>query len=155
MAPSLTTSASAPRTNIRRATDAALQASEERRELAERATGIGVFDWDLAGGRVIWSSEVYRLHGLPLDVPASAEAWLESLHPDDRARIQTAVDALRVTPNGESEVPRDTLIDNEYRVVLPDGMVGLWRRVAARRRHRVASPEVVAAGLTAENVEAL
>ena len=137
MAPSLTTSASPPRTNIRRATDAALQASEERRELAERATGIGVFDWDLAGGRVIWSSEVYRLHGLPLDVPASAEAWLESLHPDDRARIQTAVDALRVTPNGESEVPRDTLIDNEYRVVLPDGTI---RWIASRVRV-IAAPD--------------
>jgi branched-chain amino acid transport system permease protein len=38
---------------------------------------------------------------------------------------------------------------------LPDGMVGLWRRITARRRHIVASPETVAAGLTAENVEAL
>src|SRR5229473_2812965 len=38
---------------------------------------------------------------------------------------------------------------------MPDGMVGLWRRVTARRRHTVASPETVAAGLTAENVEAL
>jgi branched-chain amino acid transport system permease protein len=38
---------------------------------------------------------------------------------------------------------------------LPDGMVGLWRRVTARRRHVVTSPETVAAGLTAENVEAL
>jgi branched-chain amino acid transport system permease protein len=38
---------------------------------------------------------------------------------------------------------------------LPDGMVGLWRRVSARRRHKVESPETVAAGLTAENVEAL
>jgi hypothetical protein len=34
-------------------------------------------------------------------------------------------------------------------------MVGLWRRFTARRRHAVASPETVAAGLTAENVEAL
>jgi branched-chain amino acid transport system permease protein len=38
---------------------------------------------------------------------------------------------------------------------MPDGMVGLWRRVTARRRHVVTSPETVAAGLTAENVEAL
>jgi branched-chain amino acid transport system permease protein len=38
---------------------------------------------------------------------------------------------------------------------MPDGMVGLWRRVTARRRHTVTSPETVAAGLTAENVEAL
>jgi branched-chain amino acid transport system permease protein len=38
---------------------------------------------------------------------------------------------------------------------MPDGMVGVWRRIAARRRRKVELPETVAAGLTAENVEAL
>jgi PAS domain S-box-containing protein len=131
MAPSSSLSTSRSRTSVRRATDAALRASEERRELAERATGIGVFDWDLAGGRFTWSSEIYRLHGLPLNPPATPETWLECLHPDDRPRIQAAVEAIHRSPNGETDLPRDTVIDDEYRVLLPDGAV---RWIASRVR---------------------
>jgi branched-chain amino acid transport system permease protein len=38
---------------------------------------------------------------------------------------------------------------------LPDGMVGLWRRFRFRARRSVEPPEAVAAGLKAENIEAL
>jgi PAS domain-containing protein len=75
--------------------NAALRASEERRELAERATGVGVFDWDLVTDQMVWSAEIYRLHGLDPDTPPTHEAWRAAVHPDDRVPIQAAVAAMK------------------------------------------------------------
>jgi hypothetical protein len=40
--------------------------AEEWRDLAEHATGVGAFEWDIAAGRFSSSPEVYRLHGVDL-----------------------------------------------------------------------------------------
>jgi PAS domain-containing protein len=46
--------------------EAAIQASEARLQLAQSAANIGVFDWDIAARKGIWSPELERLWGLPL-----------------------------------------------------------------------------------------
>ena len=113
-----------------RGTDAASRASEERRELSEMATGVGLFELDLAGNGGTWSTEIYRLHGIPRATPPSSQAWLAAIHPDDRARIQVAVAAL-IAAAHQSPSARDDLWEDEYRVVLPDGVV---RWIASRVR---------------------
>jgi PAS domain S-box-containing protein len=111
-------------------TDAALRASGERRELAEMATGVGVFELDLAGNGGTWSTEIYRLHGIPSATQPSSQAWLAAVHPDDRVRIQVAVAAL-IEAAHQSPSARYDLWEDEYRVVLPGGVV---RWIASRVR---------------------
>lgn len=99
-------------------------------ENAERATGVGIFSWDLATDSVDWSPEVYRLHGLPPNMPRTFAATLATIHPDDRASIEATVDALRIADIGVGALV-DDFIELEYRVVLPDGSV---RWLARRAR---------------------
>jgi PAS domain S-box-containing protein len=58
---------------------------------------IGVWSWDLAKNRIVWSSNVERIHGLP---PGSFDGTMsefeERIHPDDRAVVSKEIqDALR------------------------------------------------------------
>jgi diguanylate cyclase (GGDEF)-like protein/PAS domain S-box-containing protein len=82
----------------------------ERREEAERLrhserllaetqqlAQIGSWDYDLAGGRMTWTDEMYRLVGLvPGSIPPSEELCLAVTHPEDRAMLRaTSAEALR------------------------------------------------------------
>jgi len=99
----------------RKQREADLLQANERLGLAQRASRSGVWDWDIASGKLNWSDEFFRLFGLdPRTVTASFDTWRAVVHPDDlldaEARIQAAV------------VQRQSLT-NEYRIVLPDGTV--------------------------------
>ncbi len=67
----------------------------ERRAFAVAGAGDIVFDWDVAADRVFVSPEMEQNLGLKrgsLDGPASK--WLEVIHPFDRDRYRTVLDAV-------------------------------------------------------------
>jgi len=93
----------------------ALQSSEERYSLAQKAANIGSWDWDIVTGRLVWSDRIEPMFGLVRgQFDGTYEAFLECLHPDDR---QSVIDA--VTACVESK--EDYRI--EHRIVWPDGTV--------------------------------
>jgi signal transduction histidine kinase/PAS domain-containing protein len=123
------------------AVTAALRASEERLGLAQRATAMGVFDWDLATGTLTWSDEIYRLHGLSADAPPTYERWLAAVHPEDRPAaeafgrgvFEVRRDAAAPGRDGggaDAGAP-DEMMEGEYRVMLPGGEL---RWIASRVR---------------------
>lgn len=79
-----------------REAQAELRASEQRLQLAKQAAGIGVWDWDLTTGRIDWSPEVYDLLGIDRSTPPERlfPAWVEALHPEDRAEYEPIVQAV-------------------------------------------------------------
>ncbi len=94
---------------------AALQASESRFRLATLATNDGVWDHDLATGRVWWNENYNRLFGPRPYASATSQAWwLDKIHPDDRQSVSRAYDAAL---RGSED--RWTL---EYRFIRPDGV---------------------------------
>jgi len=55
---------------------------------------VGSWELDLTANRLIWSDEVYRIFGIePQAFGASYEAFLDSVHPDDRATVNNAYTA--------------------------------------------------------------
>ena len=76
----------------RKQAEAALRESEQRLDLAVRAHGVGIFDWDISSGRVLWSEEEERLFGLePGTFDGRIEGWRELVAPEDFAAIQSQV----------------------------------------------------------------
>ncbi len=100
------------------------QSLREQRTLlaeAQKVAGLGCWEWDPASGRVIWSEQLYRIYGLePGSFEPSFEAYLERLHPDDRAQIGAVVARALLEGHGFTV---------EERIVRPDGGVRQLRTV--------------------------
>ncbi|HET8997268.1 MAG TPA: PAS domain S-box protein, partial [Acetobacteraceae bacterium] len=99
----------------RKQTEQTLRSSEEHLRLAQEAAGIGTWDWDIAGDRIHWSPQMFRLLGCePFDGSAEAlfAVWSERLHPDDR-------DAANANARAHSRNVRP--FAQEFRIMRPDG----------------------------------
>jgi len=80
---------------------------------AQEIAHLGSWDLDLAGNRLTWSDEVYRIFGLqPREFAATYEAFLDRVHPEDRAKVDAAY-------TGSLRENRDRY-DIEHRVVRKD-----------------------------------
>ncbi len=65
---------------------ARIQVSEERLAFALDGAGYGVWDWDIAGGTVLYSERWLQMHGFNReDIPERLEGWEHRVHPDDVA----------------------------------------------------------------------
>jgi|RhiMethySRZTD1v2_1073278.scaffolds.fasta_scaffold01619_12 PAS domain S-box-containing protein len=135
-------------------TDAAVREANERRlSLALAAGRMGAWDWDIGSGRVSWSSELERVHGLePGTFAGTFEGFRRDVYPADADRLGKAIAGVLAAP--------DTNYDVEYRILRrdgtlrwlhatgrvltdsggrPDRMVGVCRDVTERKRAEEAS----------------
>jgi PAS domain S-box-containing protein len=105
---------------------AALIRSEETYAKAEEIAHIGSWDWNILTGDLRWTDEIYRIFGQePQSFGATYEAFLESIHPDDRQKVVDAVNAAveddSVAYQVEHRVVRAK--DNHIRIVQERGKV--------------------------------
>jgi two-component system cell cycle sensor histidine kinase/response regulator CckA len=90
-----------------------LRGSEERLRLAVDAAQMGLWEWDMVSNRVSWDAKKYDVFGLAYgSFAGTKEAFLELVHPDDRAMLETAI--TRAVEDGAP-------YQNEFRIVAPAG----------------------------------
>ena len=92
----------------------ALRGIEERLRLAVTGAALGAWHWNLGTGELVWSDRCLAVFGIPSGTPMSYEKFLAALHPDDRARADTAV---------QRALQERTGYDVEVRSLWPDGTV--------------------------------
>lgn len=69
-----------------------LKRNEQRLRLSLEAAKAGAWEWDLQSGENYWSNELWAVYGLePHSCEPSYQAWLQSIHPQDRDRAAEAV----------------------------------------------------------------
>ena len=92
----------------------ALRKSEERFQLATRATNDAVWDWDLATNLMWWNDGVSNLFGYPAEAVKPDATWRDrNIHEDDRNRVVESVHTVM-----ESQ---DQFWWSEYRFRRADG----------------------------------
>jgi PAS domain S-box-containing protein len=115
----------------RKQTEERLARLLERLELAARAGGLGVWDWDPVTDEAAWDERVYELFGIPRGVRVTYERWLSAIHPEDRA---VCTDTVRRALDGE--IPYDI----EFRVVRPEGGVRVLKALGQVLRDEAGRP---------------
>ncbi|MEA2230903.1 MAG: hypothetical protein QOD83_719 [Solirubrobacteraceae bacterium] len=68
-----------------------LRRSEARLAEAQRVAMVGSWEWEIASDTIEWSDELCRIFGIEHGVHHSFETFMESVHPDDRAHVQSLV----------------------------------------------------------------
>ena len=104
----------------RKKSENALRESEEMLRRSQEIAHLGSWELDLVEDELKWSDEVYRIFGLkPQEFGATYEAFLASVHPDDRAAVDAAYSgSLREGKDGYEIEHRVVRKDNgEIRVV--------------------------------------
>jgi PAS domain S-box-containing protein len=95
--------------------EVALERSEERYALAQRAANIGSWDWNIETSELVWSDTIEPLFGFKKgEFGATYEDFLECVHPDDRQYVIDSVDSC-VEHGGDYSI--------EHRIVWPDGTI--------------------------------
>ena len=75
-------------------TNAALEETALRLQFAVRGGDLGLWDWDVPSGRVTYSERWAEMLGYtPREIEPNVSSWERLLHPDDRLRIQPALEA--------------------------------------------------------------
>jgi PAS domain S-box-containing protein len=92
----------------------ALNVSQERLFFATEGANLGIWNWNVVTGELIWTDRCKALFGIPIEETMSYQRFSEALHPDDRARTDAAVNAA-LADRTDYEV--------EYRSLWPDGSV--------------------------------
>ncbi len=82
---------------------------------AQRMASLGNWEWNIETGELWWSDEIYRIFGQsPRSAAVTYDAFLQTVHPDDRDLLQQAVDEALYS---------GAEYDLEHRIVRPDGSV--------------------------------
>jgi PAS domain S-box-containing protein len=107
----------------RRRAEMELRGAEERLRLATEAGRVGLLDWNVLTDEIRCSGAMSEIYGYPQgEFNPSYEEFLERVHPDDRGRVRSTLDAA-VAAGAPHEL--------EFRIVRPAGDI---RRVHAKGR---------------------
>lgn len=93
----------------------AIAESDDRLMLACEAHKIGIFEWDVASGKLNWFANTEPLLGLPSGTLSDYDAWQEVVFPEDRELFAKRLEAAIWS--------RAEQIGLFYRLCLPDGSI--------------------------------
>jgi PAS domain S-box-containing protein len=111
----------------RKRVENALRESEERLRLALDASRAGCWAWDAKSSVSKWDERFRALYDFPPGAPSRFEEWIERLHPEDRARILSRIEAL-------SGASGDDHWSEEFRSLSPEGRVRWHQNLGQAQR---------------------
>ncbi|MBW4527565.1 MAG: PAS domain S-box protein [Phormidium tanganyikae FI6-MK23] len=103
----------------RKQIEAELEETEERLRLAIESAELGTWDFNLITSRLIWNDACKAMFGVPIDAEITYETIERGMHPEDRDRVNQAVQAVLDRQNEGDQVI-------EYRIISQSDGVERW-----------------------------
>jgi len=106
-----------------------LDEHQSRMDIALNFSAIGVWDFNIETGQLVWDSRMFALYGIePAHEDLTYATWVNALHPEDSVAAEAAV---------SEAIANQTQFDTRFRICLPDGSIrwirGAGQVVASRR----------------------
>jgi diguanylate cyclase (GGDEF)-like protein/PAS domain S-box-containing protein len=102
-----------------------LTAVSHRLGLALEASRIGIWELDLASGKIAWDERMYQIYGVNREVAACYEVWKSRVHPEDLAASDEAL---------AKAIEQDTLYETQFRIIRDGGEIRHIRTVGTISR---------------------
>jgi DNA-binding NarL/FixJ family response regulator len=84
----------------------------KRYHLAQKAGGIGTFDWNIQKDEILWTEELEKIYGLPEQgFGGKYENWIQLLYPEDRERVDEEI---------KKSIKDHTDWNDFFRIIWPD-----------------------------------
>lgn len=113
----------------------ALRESEGRLKLATTAAQLGIWDWNLESGSLVWDDTVFEIYGLKwTDGTRTKQLWEASIHEDDRQRV---IERLNTAIRAENSY------ETEYRIIRPDCSIRIIKSFGAIIRENSTAIRVI------------
>lgn len=93
----------------------------QRLEIATYSSGVGIWEYDTAAGRLTWDATMFSLYGVPTDTDLVFNSWADRLHPEDRERAVSEIN--EVFTSGKK-------FDTTFRIITPAGEIKHLRAAA-------------------------
>jgi PAS domain S-box-containing protein len=94
----------------RKRDEQAISEGEQRLRIAKDAARLGIYEYDVATGSILWDARVREFWGVSPDAPVTIDTFFSGLRPDDRAQTQALLERA-LDPGGSGEYYA------EYRVI--------------------------------------
>ena len=95
----------------RRQAEEELRASAERLSLATHVSKIGVWDFNLEKGVLVWDNQMFEIYGVdPAQFSGTVDDWKNALHPDDLENE---------TAKLQESIQEDVEFNTEFRIIIP------------------------------------
>lgn len=92
-----------------------IEDTNTRMSLATESGGIGIWEYNLESGVLLWDAWMFKLYGLTHEEQEQTyDLWLKYLHPEDKQATEQAVD---------DAIASQTILDTEFRIIWSDGSV--------------------------------
>jgi len=89
-----------------------LDNSNERLKVAKEAAQIGVFEFNVKTGQLIWDTQMFLLYDRdPRTFSGTVSEWKDSLHPQDRQKTLKTI---------ELTIEKNKKLDTAFRIMTPD-----------------------------------
>ncbi|RED97466.1 PAS domain S-box-containing protein [Marinoscillum furvescens DSM 4134] len=92
-----------------------LQAASNRLLLAATSASLGIFDWNLSSGRMVWNEYMYSIFSVdPDEFQFTFDDWLHCLHPRDVVAFNEKI---------ETSIERGRPFHDRFRIVWPNNEI--------------------------------
>lgn len=92
-----------------------IEATKRRLELATHAGQIGVWEYKPRENFAVWDERMHIIHHLPVGAfDGKPETWAKYIHPEDLTKSQI---------HSQLAFTENLLLNNEHRIILPDGNI--------------------------------
>jgi PAS domain S-box-containing protein len=103
----------------RKTAQEALSRSVERLNLATKAGGVGIWEYDVIKNKLVWDNQMYNLYGIaPDEFDGDYDTWKKGLHPGDLVRGE---EEFQQALDGEKDY------DTQFRIIWNDGSIHVLR----------------------------